>query len=116
MADWKALVRTRLTQLRLTASAESDLADELAQHLEDRYRELRSGGASEEEAHQRTIAELEDMYPIRPAWIRVSGCRNTRQSLSVTQGEARMWTISGEIFGTPPAVCGALPCSCCSWS
>src|SRR6266498_3946274 len=65
MPDWKNLVREQLTRLRLTATAESDLTEELAQHLEDRYRELRSGGASEEEAYQKTISELDDMYPLR---------------------------------------------------
>jgi predicted permease len=51
--------------LRLKASAESDLTEELAQHLEDRYRELRSGGASEEEAYETAISELDDMYPLQ---------------------------------------------------
>ena len=53
MPDWKSLVRERLAPLRLKPTAESDLAEELAQHLEDRYRELRSGGASEEEAYRK---------------------------------------------------------------
>ena len=45
MADWREVVRARLTDLRLTASAESELTEELAQHLEDLHRDLRSGGA-----------------------------------------------------------------------
>jgi predicted permease len=65
MPDWKNLVRTRLKPLRLTPAAESDLTEELAQHLEDHYRELRSGGASEAEAYRQTIAELDDTYPLR---------------------------------------------------
>ena len=65
MPDWKRSVRERIAPLRLTATAESDLAEELAQHLEDRYRELRSGGASEEEAYRKAISELDDMYPLR---------------------------------------------------
>jgi len=64
MAEWKRLVRARLASLRLTAAAESDLADELTQHLEDLYRELRSGGATDEEAYRTTISELDDMYPL----------------------------------------------------
>jgi DNA sulfur modification protein DndB len=65
MPDWKHLVRERLASLRLTATAESDLTDELAQHLEDRFRELRSGGASEEEAGRKAISELDCMDPLR---------------------------------------------------
>jgi predicted permease len=64
MPDWKSVVRERLTPLQLTAAAESDLSEEVAQHLEDQYRELCSGGASEEEAFQKAIAELDDMYPL----------------------------------------------------
>jgi predicted permease len=64
MHDWKSLVRERLTNLRLTPAAESELIEEVAQHLEDHYRELCSAGASEEEAHQNTLAELNDMYPL----------------------------------------------------
>jgi len=56
---------TRLTPLRLTATAESELTEELAQHLEDSFRELRSGGASEEESYQEAISELDDLYPLR---------------------------------------------------
>src|SRR6266480_5358505 len=49
----------------LTAIAESDLAEEIAQHLEDHYRELCGAGASEEQACQETLAELDDMYVLR---------------------------------------------------
>ena len=68
MPDWKNLVRERLTSLNLTGTAESDLTEELSQHLEDRYRELCSGGASDEDAYRQTISELDDMYPVRAAF------------------------------------------------
>ena len=51
--------------MRLAPGAESDLVDEVAGHLEDRFRELSSGGASAEEAYRQTVAELEDQYPLR---------------------------------------------------
>ncbi|MBV8864187.1 MAG: ABC transporter permease, partial [Acidobacteriaceae bacterium] len=65
MPDWKSLIQDRLAPLRLEGTAESDLTEELAVHLEDRYRELHSGGASEEEAYQQAISELDDLYPLR---------------------------------------------------
>ena len=65
MPDWKSLVEERLRTLRCETPAEPDLTAELAQHLEDYYRELCSGGASEEEAYQRTLSELDDVYPLR---------------------------------------------------
>src|SRR5579863_471183 len=65
MPDWRSEVRQRLTPLRLAPEAESDLVDEVAGHLEDRFRELSSGGASADEAYRQTVAELQDLYPLR---------------------------------------------------
>ncbi|MGH9584394.1 MAG: ABC transporter permease, partial [Bryobacteraceae bacterium] len=65
MPDWKSIVRKRMALSHLEGAAEADLAEELAQHLEDRYRELRGGGADEEDAFQKTVAELNDLYPAR---------------------------------------------------
>src|SRR5579872_4912341 len=64
MPDWKKLILARLAPLHLTAAGESDLTEEIAQHLEDCYREFLSGGASEEEAYHKTLSELDDMYPL----------------------------------------------------
>ena len=65
MPDWRSVVRQRLAPLGLAPAAESDLVDEVAGHLEDRFRELSSGGASADEAYRQTVAELEDLYPLR---------------------------------------------------
>ena len=65
MPDWTHLVRERLAPLGLNAGAESELAQELAAHLEDLYRELRSGGASEPDAYREALAELNDMHPLQ---------------------------------------------------
>ncbi len=65
MHDWKRIVRDRIAPLRLEPTAESDLVEEFSQHLEDSYRELRSGGASDEEAYRNAISELDDTYPLR---------------------------------------------------
>jgi hypothetical protein len=65
MLDWKRIVQDRIAPLRLEPTAESDLIEEFSQHLEDCYRELRSGGTSEEEAYQSALAELDETYPLR---------------------------------------------------
>ncbi len=65
MPDFKSIVRERLAALRMEATSESDLTDEIAQHLEDRYRELRSGGATQQDAYRQTTSELDDIYPLR---------------------------------------------------
>src|SRR5580698_5320668 len=65
MPDWKNLVRRRLAALHLAALAESDLAEELAQHLEDRYRDLTAAGTPPNDAYRQVIAELDDGHPLR---------------------------------------------------
>ena len=50
MPDWKAEIRRQLAGLKLAPVREAEIAEELAQHAEDRYRELRSGGATDAEA------------------------------------------------------------------
>ncbi len=71
MPDWKNLLRGRLAPLALTPAAESSLVDELAQHLEERYREIVSAGASPEQAYEQTVAELVDMAPLRAHYERI---------------------------------------------
>ncbi|HTB12252.1 MAG TPA: ABC transporter permease [Bryobacteraceae bacterium] len=58
MHDWRRLVRERLP------GAESALVDELAEHLEDHYREQLSG-VGEQEAYRCTLSELNEIYPLR---------------------------------------------------
>ena len=65
MPDWNHDIRARLMALRLTAAAEADLVEEIALHLEDRFRELRSGGIADAAAYHQAMAELDDLYPLR---------------------------------------------------
>ncbi len=58
MPDWKRLVRRRLAALKLEPEREAEIAEELAQHAEDRYRELVTGGATEAEARRRALEEI----------------------------------------------------------
>jgi predicted permease len=65
MRNWEHLIRERIAPLRLTATGEASLTEEVAQHLEDIYRDLLSGGSAEEEAYRGAISELDDLYPLR---------------------------------------------------
>src|SRR5437899_2633765 len=86
MPDWKTLVRQRLVPLRLKADEENDLTDELAQHLEDRYRELLSGGTAEAAALREVLAELDDLYPLRTS---IQSARRMPARDAVPAGDAR---------------------------
>jgi predicted permease len=65
MHDWKRIVQDRIARLHLAPTTESDLVEEFSQHLEDSYRESRSGGASDEEAYRTATSELDNTYPLR---------------------------------------------------
>ena len=56
MPDWKSEIRRQLGGLRLSPTRETEIVDELADHLENRYAELLAGGASPREAKQLALA------------------------------------------------------------
>ena len=60
MPDWARHVRPRLSSLRLSPTRETEIVEELSQHLDDRWRELMAGGASPDEATQLTLGEFRD--------------------------------------------------------
>jgi hypothetical protein len=58
MPEWKPGILRRLAPLKLAPTRETEIADELAQHLEDRYQELLATGESEGAAFHIAIDEL----------------------------------------------------------
>jgi putative ABC transport system permease protein len=60
MMDWKSEIKKQLVALRLAPVREAEIIEELAEHLEDRYREMCLTGASEEAATQALLAELSE--------------------------------------------------------
>ena len=64
MPDWKREIRRRLAGLDLPPSREAEIVDELSQHLQDRYDELRRGGAFEADAVRAALVELDAAGPI----------------------------------------------------
>ncbi len=62
MPEWKHEILRRLAPLKLAPVREADIAEEVAQHLEDRYQELLAGGAASDEARRLTMEDLHDEY------------------------------------------------------
>ena len=60
MPDWKKEIRRRIARLKLAPARESEIVEELAQHLDDRYRALLAGGASDIDAERLILAELSE--------------------------------------------------------
>src|SRR5262245_57416809 len=60
MPYWIHEIRRRLENLKLAPTREAEIVEELAQHLDDIYAEMRNGGATEEEAVRAALAELSE--------------------------------------------------------
>ena len=60
MPDWKAELTHRLNSLRIAPERESEIIDELTQHLEKRYEELLLAGMTADQAESETRAELSE--------------------------------------------------------
>jgi putative ABC transport system permease protein len=58
MPDWTEHLRPRLARLRLIPAREAEIIEELAQHLDQRYEELRRGDTSDADARRLAIDEL----------------------------------------------------------
>jgi len=58
--QWREQLRARLAELRLSAAREAEIVDELAQHLEDRYQQLRGEGVDDAAARRLALEELRE--------------------------------------------------------
>jgi len=103
--EWRAEIADRLTSLRLSPAAEADLADELSQHLEDRFRELRLRGMTDTEARRVVLEELDGDGSL------ASKLRDVvrRGTVSATLGTPAGGNVLGSCDRTPATRCE--PCS-----
>jgi macrolide transport system ATP-binding/permease protein len=58
MPDWTSDLRRRLALLKLSPAREAEIVEELSQHLEERYDELRANGVSDADARRLALEEL----------------------------------------------------------
>lgn len=58
MPEWRRLVRERLVGIDIPAADEISIVEELAQHVEDRYRDLCSGGTPDADALAASLGEI----------------------------------------------------------
>src|SRR6185436_12202450 len=58
--DWREHLRSRLASLGLRPARELEIIEELSQHLDERYEELRRGGATEDDARRVALEELQE--------------------------------------------------------
>src|SRR5258708_1654061 len=58
MPDFKGEIRARLADLGLPPVRETEIVEELSQHLEEEYERALSSGASDDEARQQILEQL----------------------------------------------------------
>lgn len=73
MTSWKEEIRNRLADLKLDPVRETEIIEELAQHLEDRYAELLSTGSTHPQAFRAVLSELRDRNLLATELARIEG-------------------------------------------
>src|SRR5262245_7478607 len=58
--DWTSALSSRLASLKLRPAREREIIDEVSQHLDDRYQELRARGAAHDEAVRLALDEIDE--------------------------------------------------------
>ena len=58
MPDWSGEIARCFTSLKIDSSREMEIVEELSQHLDDRYHELIAAGATDADARQTVLREL----------------------------------------------------------
>src|SRR5260221_8970322 len=58
MPNWKRAIDDRLASLPIDAARRLEIVEELSQHLDDRYEELRAVGVSHKEASRDALAQI----------------------------------------------------------
>src|SRR5262245_66258654 len=71
MIDWRLEIGRRLAGLKLGPIRESEIVEELTQHLNDTYSEVLARGQTEEEAYRAALAELSESETLRRGLRRV---------------------------------------------
>jgi hypothetical protein len=77
MPDWSGEIVKRLSSLDLDSAHEIEIVEELSQHLDDRYQELISSGATDADARRDVLMELNHEELSSPGRLKVM--RQTRR-------------------------------------
>jgi putative ABC transport system permease protein len=132
MPDWKAALASRLARLSLRPAREREIIDELSQHIDDRYHELRTAGVGHDQAMRLVIDEVHDerdedllareMRPLRqasaPESIAPGGpadglLRDALQDVSYAARMLRKSTRDVTTFATVPCVLAVVALLAC---
>jgi predicted permease len=89
MSQWSDQLRSKLAGLQLDPAHEAEIIQELEQHLDDRYAELRTRGESEDAAREGALREIESCEVLR---------RELRLSRPTAESRAVFGKNGGQMF------------------
>ena len=89
MPDWDEFVRERLTGISLEPRERSEVAAELADHLEETFEQLRRQGLPEEAAVERALSQVKNWQSLRRR-IQVA-----RSKENLMTNRVRQWWLPG---------------------
>src|SRR6476659_3526193 len=96
MPDFKAEISVRLSDLQLSAAREAEIVEEISQHLEEEYERAVSGGASEEEAREKVLEELNTSDVLRRELKNVEHCVSQDPITSGTLSKVNIFSDLGQ--------------------
>jgi predicted permease len=88
---WSSHLRPRLAGLRLGPAREAEIVEELSQHLDDRYQQLRAEGATDDDARRLALEELGGEEALAE---RMRTLRQSRQPLLLPEAPPRRGTFT----------------------
>ena len=94
MPDFKQQIRDRLAGSSLSPTREVEIVEELSQHLEDRYEQALSRGATEGEAYEAALFELKENGLLG---LEIRGVERSVQQDPVPMGIERGANIIGDL-------------------
>ncbi len=94
MPDFKQQIRDRLAGSSLSPTREVEIVEELSQHLEDRYEQALSRGATEGEAYEAALLELKENGLLG---LEIRGVERSVQQDPVPMGIERGANIIGDL-------------------
>ena len=104
MRDWEAFVREELSLPEMRGHREERMISELADHLEEVFKEALRSGASTEEAESLVLRELGDreaaareLIRSEPAHLRASAGRWAEEREESVRGRGGAWTAVADI-------------------
>src|SRR5215510_9626533 len=96
MPDFKAEISVRLSELQLSPAREAEIVEELSQHLEQEFERVVSGGASEEEARNKVLEELNTVDLLRRELKNVEHRDSQDPITSGTRSKANIFSDIGQ--------------------